>query len=165
MLLAAAPPPLPFVAKVVKIIDGDTIKVLVFGRTQEITVRTACIDAPESKQFGGKQSSTNLRTILPIDTVVQIIPTGENDRYNRSIGIVFNESVNVNLQQVLTGNAQVYPQYLSSCAQYAEALLNAETQAKQNLLGIWGNPAHCPPWEWRSNKCAVIPECKPADNL
>jgi endonuclease YncB( thermonuclease family) len=165
MLLAVAPPPLPFVAKVVKIIDGDTIKVLVFGTIQEITVRTACIDAPESNQFGGKQSAINLRTLLPVGTVVQVIPTGENDRYNRSIGIIFNGEVNINLQQVQTGNAQVYPQYLSSCGQYSEALLTAEAQAKQNLLGIWGNPAHCSPWEWRFNKCTVSPECKPADNL
>jgi micrococcal nuclease len=165
MLFPTEPPPLPFVAEVVKVIDGDTIKVLIPGSFQEITVRTACIDAPESKQFGGKQSGVNLRTLLPIGTVVQVILTGGNDRYGRSVGIIFNGEININLQQVLTGNAQVYPQYLSTCAQYAEALLNAEAQAKQNLLGIWGNPAHCPPWEWRLNKCAILPECKPADSL
>jgi endonuclease YncB( thermonuclease family) len=58
-------------ATVLSIGDGDTIRVLDQGR--RITVRLACIDAPEMAQApDGAQSRANLQTRLRIGTPVTL---------------------------------------------------------------------------------------------
>jgi len=52
-------------ATVVSVGDGDTIRVLTGKKT--VTVRLACIDAPEMKQSPwGQQSSARLKQLLPV---------------------------------------------------------------------------------------------------
>ncbi|MEG3882314.1 thermonuclease family protein [Microcoleus sp. herbarium7] len=173
MFLAATPQPPPFTATVVRVIDGDTIVVVIPGDLQNpndvaiaanlVTVRLACVDAPESRQPGGKESSAQLKSLLPLDTVVEIRPTGADDRYGRKIGFVFYGRANINLEQVATGQARFYSQYQSSCPDYANNFRKAEDKAKLNRVGLWVEPEPCAPWDWRSNRCAVLPDCKPVE--
>jgi micrococcal nuclease len=175
MFLTAALQPPTFTATVVRVIDGDTIVVAIPRDSQNpddvaiatnlVTIRLACVDAPESRQFGGKESITQLKSLLPLGTVVQVKPTGLDDRYGRKVGFVFDGQVNINLAQVAAGQARFYSQYQSSCPDYANNLREAEDKAKLNRVGLWIESEPCAPWDWRSNRCPVIPDCKPVDSV
>ena len=122
-------------ATVLSVGDGDTIKVK--GNRKNITVRLACIDAPERQQNPwGLQSSTRLKQLLPVGSKVSLKPI-ETDRYGRLVAEVYlgNRSINTNLVQ--EGRAVVYPQYLSGCSpKQKQSLMKAEASAKQRRLGF-----------------------------
>ena len=74
-----------FDAKVIKVIDGDTIWVKT--ENKHVKIRLSYIDAPELRQTFGVRSK-NYLTNLVLDKRVQI-DTYRKDRYNRIIGEVY----------------------------------------------------------------------------
>jgi endonuclease YncB( thermonuclease family) len=135
--------------------DGDTIRVLQAGKA--LTVRLACIDAPERAQAPyGQQARTYLQQRLPIGHEVSLnIKT--TDRYGRSVAEVFS-GVNINLALVEDGQAFAYRQYLRGCD--AKAYLEAEERASRARLGVWQVPGGITrPWYFRrGRRAAVIPD-------
>ena len=135
--------------------DGDTIRVLQAGKA--LTVRLACIDAPESAQAPyGQQARTYLQQRLPIGREVSLdIKT--TDRYGRSVAEVFS-GVNINLALVEDGMAFAYRQYLSGCD--AKAYLEAEDRASRSRIGVWQVKGGITrPWDFRrARRSAVIPD-------
>jgi len=100
-------------ATVLSVGDGDTITIT--NGAQKIRVRLACIDAPETSQTPyGMESRQALQKLLPIGTEVTV-HTKTSDRYGRTVGEVLKGSTNINQQQVASGNAFVYWQYISGC--------------------------------------------------
>ncbi|WP_438983942.1 thermonuclease family protein [Vulcanococcus sp.] len=99
-------------ATVLSIGDGDTIRVRQAGRV--VTVRLACIDAPETAQSPhGQQARSYLQQRLPIGRAVSLaIKT--TDRYGRSVAEVISDT-NINLAMVEDGQAFAYRQYLGGC--------------------------------------------------
>ena len=135
--------------------DGDTIRVLHVGKA--LTVRLACIDAPESAQAPyGQQARTYLQQRLPIGREVSLdIKT--SDRYGRSVAEVISE-ININLALVEDGKAFAYRQYLGGCD--AKAYLEAEERASRARLGVWQVKGGITrPWDFRrGRRSAVIPD-------
>ncbi len=119
-------------ATVISIGDGDTIRVRQAGKA--LTVRLACIDAPETAQSPyGQQARTYLQQRLPIGREVSLnIKT--TDRYGRSVAEIFS-GVNINLALVEDGQAFAYRQYLSGCNE--KEYLDAEHRASRRRFGIW----------------------------
>jgi len=136
-------------ATVLSIGDGDTIRVLSQGQ-QRITVRLACIDAPEMAQAPyGAQSRAYLQTRLRIGTPVTLLPQTV-DRYGRTVAEVIGE-VNFNLAMVEDGQAFAYRQYLSQCN--AREYLDAEFRASRSRYGVWAVPGGITrPWDFRRSK-------------
>ncbi|MEP0874210.1 thermonuclease family protein, partial [Trichocoleus desertorum AS-A10] len=87
--------------------DGDTLRVQVNGKP--VTVRLACIDAPEANQAGGKEAATRLSQFLPRNQGVQLRVV-EIDPYRRTVAEVFKNGQSVDLQMVHEGRAVVYRQ-------------------------------------------------------
>ena len=135
----------PASATVLSIGDGDTIRVL--QGQQRITVRLACIDAPEMAQAPyGAQSRAYLQTRLRIGAPVTLLPQTV-DRYGRTVAEVIGE-VNLNLAMVEDGQAFAYRQYLSQCN--AQEYLDAEFRASRSRYGVWRTPGGITrPWEFR----------------
>ena len=135
--------------------DGDTIRVLQAGKA--LTVRLACIDAPESAQAPyGQQARTYLQQRLPIGREVSLdIKT--TDRYGRSVAEVISD-ININLALVEDGQAFAYRQYLSGCD--AKEYLDAEYRASRRRYGIWQVEGGITrPWDFRrGRRSAVIPD-------
>ena len=142
-------------ATVLSIGDGDTIRVRQAGKA--LTVRLACIDAPETAQTPyGLKSRQYLQQRLPIGREVSLnIKT--TDRYGRSVAEVISES-NINLALVEDGQAFAYRQYLRGCD--AKAYLEAEERASRARLGVWQVPGGITrPWDFRrARRSAVIPD-------
>lgn len=135
-------------ATVLSIGDGDTIRVRQGGRS--LTVRLACIDAPETAQTPwGQQARQYLQRRLPIGQPVTL-EVKTVDRYGRTVAEV-RRSVNLNLAMVESGQAFAYRHYLGDCD--AKAYLNAEEQAQRQRLGVWHVPGGIMrPWEFRRRR-------------
>ena len=133
--------------------DGDTIRVRRGGRA--ITVRLACIDAPETAQSPyGRQARSTLQQRLPIGGEV-ILEVKSTDRYGRSVAEVISD-ININLAMVEDGQAFAYRQYLSGCN--AREYLDAEYRASRRRYGVWQVEGGITrPWDFRkSRRSAVI---------
>ncbi|WP_373529681.1 thermonuclease family protein [Nostoc sp.] len=86
-------------ATIVSVGDGDTIRVKTGNKT--VTIRLACIDAPEMKQNPwGQQSAARLKQLLPVGQAITLRAV-ETDKYKRLVAEIYvdNRSVNVNMVQ------------------------------------------------------------------
>jgi len=160
LLVLAALPPVAGSAQALKgevlsIGDGDTIRVRQGGRA--ITVRLACIDAPETAQSPyGRQARSYLQQHLPIGRQVTLA-VKTTDRYGRTVAEVISD-ININLAMVEDGQAFVYRQYLNGCD--AKEYLEAEFRASRRRYGVWQVEGGITrPWDFRRGRsAAVIPD-------
>jgi len=136
---------------VLSIGDGDTIRVRQGGRA--LTVRLACIDAPETAQSPwGQQARRTLQQRLPFGRPVTLkIKT--TDRYGRTVAEVVSD-ININLALVEDGQAFAYRQYLGGCD--AKAYLDAEFRASRRRLGVWQVEGGITrPWDFRRRRSST----------
>ena len=132
-------------ATVLSIGDGDTIRVT-GANGQKVTIRMACIDAPETAQGeSGTQATLVLKQLLGVGPV-EIRPQTV-DRYGRTVAEVYAGGRNVNLEMVRMGMAYAYRQYLSGCDK--NAYLGAEDQAERYRQGVWRWGNEVKPWDFR----------------
>jgi len=142
-------------ATVFSIGDGDTIRVRQAGKA--LTVRLACIDAPETAQGTyGQQARSYLQQRLPVGREVRL-EAKTTDRYGRSVAEVISD-ININLALVEDGQAFAYRQYLSGCD--AKEYLDAEYRASRRRFGVWQIEGGITrPWDFRrAHRSAVIPD-------
>ncbi len=142
-------------ATVVSIGDGDTIRVRQGARA--ITVRLACIDAPETAQRPyGQQARSYLQQRLPIGRPVTL-NVKTTDRYGRTVAEVVSD-ININLALVKDGQAFAYRQYLGGCD--AKEYMDAEYRASRRRYGVWQVPGGITrPWDFRrGRRSAAIPD-------
>ena len=129
--------------RVVAISDGDTLTLLTAAKEQ-VKVRLAEIDTPESKQPYGTRARQALSDMaFGKDARVEV---QDRDRYGRTVGRVFVGATDVNATLVQQGAAWVYRQYSRD-----PRLLALEAEAKAARRGLWALPEseRIPPWEWR----------------
>lgn len=134
---------------VLSIGDGDTLRLR--SSAGVVTVRLACIDAPESSQGPwGPTARRELQALLPIGQAVEL-KTKATDRYGRTVAEVFSGARNINQALVGSGAAFVYWQYISGCDRNTYSRL--ETEARLRRLGVWSTPGGITrPWDVRRNR-------------
>ena len=131
----------------VSVEDGDTIRV----RTQSqevLSIRLACIDAPESRQEYGDQSTERLKKLVSQGSLSIRVKT--SDRYGRTVAEVFSAKENLNLRMVKDGAAWAYRRYLKSCD--ASAYKAAEADSKKKRQGLWAGGVQIAPWDYRRSR-------------
>jgi endonuclease YncB( thermonuclease family) len=134
--------PLPLLtALVVAISDGDTLTVRPDGGEQ-MKVRIAEIDAPESRQPFGAASKRSLSDLC-FKVRAEIRPQ-KTDRYGRTVARVSCRGKDASAHQVRTGMAWVFDRYVTDSALY-----KLQDEARAAGRGLWSEPAPVPPWEWR----------------
>ncbi len=127
-------------ARVVQVIDGDTIEVGVDGRTYR--VRYIGVDAPEpgapNQLLGwmGRAASEANRAMVEGKTVYLEKDVSETDRYGRLLRYVFVGELFVNAELVRLGYAQVatYPPDVK----YQSLFLSMQQEARNAGRGLWG---------------------------
>ena len=129
--------------RVVKVYDGDTITLL-DKDMQQHRIRFYGIDAPEKSQSFGKRSQENLANMIA-GKMVNVDVQAE-DRYGRSVGIVYLDDVDINKRQVADGYAWAYMQY------GGEIYKNDELKAREKKLGMWTDPNIEMPSEYRKRQ-------------
>lgn len=129
--------------KVVRILDGDTIDILLANNTTR-RVRLNGIDAPETGQPCGKTAKDFLSDLVGVK-IVRVVVLDE-DRYGRAIGDVYTSDGRlVNLQLVTAGLAWHYIQHAADRDDYA----TAERDARLFERGLWADRRYVAPWDWR----------------
>lgn len=144
--------------------DGDTMSVTdTSGKS--ISVRFACVDAPEVPHTTKERKSRKLVDKNQFkwgekarQRVQQLVTQGgdrvrltvtDTDRYGRKISEVRLPDGTF-IQEVLVseGLAQVYRPYLKNCPS-AAIVEAAEASAKKRRVGVWRDPKYVSAWEWR----------------
>lgn len=149
LLTAETTSPSAKLHQVIKVIDGDTIKVDVDGKIE--TVRLVGIDTPETVdprrpvECMGMAASNFAKALLE-DRLVRLetdSTQGDRDRYGRLLRFVFlQDGTDVGKLLLLGGYAQE-SLYSSKPHKYRSAYVEAEQQARAQQLGLW-NSAICP---------------------
>lgn len=131
--------------------DGDTVHIR--DRDGHMhKVRLANIDAPEIKQAYGIASRDALKVRIegqPVDVNVVVI-----DQYQREVGQIMLNNVDINLWMVQQGHAWHY----STIAKKQQDRLafsryqNAQLMARQKQLGLWHNARAIAPWQFRQQQ-------------
>ncbi len=138
--------------QVIQVHDGDTLTAVAGDR--EINVRLVGIDAPELsliKHVPGQPFSMKAKEFLASLILNQSVAIKfySNDLEGTSLGEVFVDEVNINLEMLRAGLAEVYkgkPANGLDIANYRDA----EKNAKQNGKGIWElRDQYFSPWDWR----------------
>ncbi len=127
--------------EVVKIVDGDTVKLLMDGEVT--TVRLIGIDTPESvhptKEKNvpeGKLASEHTRELLENNEVYVEYDREPTDRYGRTLAYLYlDENTMVNALILSDGYAQVM--MIAPNNKYAEYFQELEDEAKSRNAGLW----------------------------
>jgi micrococcal nuclease len=147
---AVESPPIPadaFMARVDRVVDGDTFLATMAGATRPVRVRVIGVDTPETVKPGtpvrcyGPQASTFTKHLLPVGGVVRADhePGGDTDAFGRQLWDVWLPDGRF-LESVLTaaGTARAYP--YPPQTEYSDLLGRLADQAKQAGRGLWGSP-------------------------
>ncbi|MSQ13670.1 MAG: micrococcal nuclease [Dehalococcoidia bacterium] len=138
----ASPSPQRQTARVVEVVDGDTVKVEISG--QRYTVRYIGVDTPETvhptkgvQPFGPEASAANKKLVAG-KTVELEKDVSEIDRYGRLLRYVYVDGVMVNAWLVQNGFAQsaTYPPDV----RHQELFVRLQREAREAGRGLWGVP-------------------------
>ncbi len=128
--------------KVVAVKDGDTIDVLLNGKTQR--VRFAHIDCPEKNQPYGTKAR-QFTSLACFGQTVSLVHTRQYDRNKRLLAEVITATgKNLNKELVKAGLAWHFKKY-STDTTYA----NLETASRKAKNGLWKDLFPVAPWNWR----------------
>ncbi len=95
-----------FDAKVVKVVDGDTIRVEVPFRDFDFPIRISNLLAPEMNEKGGERSRERLRSLIEGRTVEVIVnPNNRVGKWGRLLGEVRERGFDIGTQMIEEGFA------------------------------------------------------------
>ena len=126
-------------ARVVRVVDGDTVKVRLHGVNKQ--VRMLGLDTPEMpNQCGAERATDMLTTKLPTGTrvlLVSDVTQPNKDRYGRLLRYLEKGSADTSVWQIGKGNAKVFVvgEKFSRFTEYRAA----QRSARQHDRGIWGS--------------------------
>jgi len=133
---------------VVRVVDGDTVRVLVDGQREDISVRLIGIDTPETvapgrpvECFGPEASEFAEQLLDGARVLLEFDPTqGETDRYDRTLAYVWVESPSGELTlfnlAAITGGFAEEVTYAADYAWQAE-FIAADRAAREAGVGRW----------------------------
>jgi micrococcal nuclease len=136
-------------ARVTRVVDGDTLKALVAGRTE--TVRVIGLDTPESVKPGtpiecfALSATAAAKSRLPVGTAIRLEsdPTqAKRDQYGRLLAHVWLADGTLYAEQMIRGGFGIHYIYAGVPSIYARRLASAEDEARAALRGLW-SPSTC----------------------
>ena len=131
--------------KVMRVKDGDTVVVSPAEGGEFFVCRLYGIDAPESKQAYGEESTKALKQLI-LGQQVQVRTKGR-DQYGRKICFIRKGDLDVNVEMVRQGHAWAFRKYLTGA--YTPTYIAAEDEAKEKRRGLWQQANPTPPWDYR----------------
>ncbi len=123
-------------ANVSRVIDGDTIEVVIGNKKYK--VRYIGIDTPEATteiEYFGKEATAKNKELVEGKNVILVKDVSEVDKYDRLLRYVYVGDVFVNYELVKEGYAyaSTYPPDVSC----ADTFLIAQQYARENNKGLW----------------------------
>lgn len=125
------------VALVTRVIDGDTIIVLLNGKEEK--VRLIGIDTPERGRPYFYEATKKTAELVLGKKVKLVKDVSERDRYGRLLRYVYVGNLFVNAELVRQGFAMVYT--YPPDVKFSEYFLKLQQEARKAKQGLWGEPA------------------------
>lgn len=125
---------------VTHVIDGDTYQILRNG--QKTTIRIMNADAPELKQFFGRQAKDSIAALLHGRLIEATF--FKTDLYGRTLTCIKLKGKRLDSLIIAKGWAYYYYKYSKE-----SELGILEAEARQSHLGVWECSNNVPPWIWR----------------
>lgn len=130
--------------QVTSVHDGDSMRVRCPGFKKTLRIRLEQIDAPETDQAYGIRARDHLRSLCKRGGPATIYNKG-TDTYNRILGRVYCQGVDVNAAMVAEGLAWFYEYYGDD-----PALERLHQQAQAEKKGLWAAKKQPQaPWDFR----------------
>ena len=126
-----------FEARIVSIVDGDTVDAVPLGSKGTIRIRLHGIDAPERGEPFSSAATKSTRVLLFDQRVT--IEGRDVDRYGRLVARVSVRGDDASTALLTAGLACHYVKYSSDVT-----LANAEAEARRHGRGFWGRGADKP---------------------
>jgi len=136
-------------ASVSRVVDGDTLKARIAGRTE--TVRVIGLDTPESVKPGtpvecyALRASAEAERLLPVGAAIHLEadPTqATRDQYGRLLAHVWLADGTLYAERMIRGGFGIHYIYGGVPSIHARPLAAAEDAARAALSGLW-SPATC----------------------
>lgn len=124
-------------AKVVRVIDGDTLRVTIEGETKPVTVRIIGFDAPERDQPFSETATKFLRALLEGREVILESDVQATDRYGRRLYHVWLAPTLASELVLLCGLGTQMT--IPPNVRHAEWLSRAQRLGREIGLGIWAS--------------------------
>lgn len=140
-----AGPAQPGDGAVVRVVDGDTVRIRLAGAEDDESIRLIGIDTPETHGRGGlrecfgREATERLKKMLPQGTAVRVVRDVEaRDRYGRLLAYVYRQRDGrfVNLAMAEEGFAA--PLTVPPNVAHSEEFVAAAAEARRRNLGLWG---------------------------
>ena len=141
-------------AKVIVVIDGDTLVVL--HNNAKVKIRLANIDAPEKDQPFGMDARQAMVGMVYKKQVQ--IDSKTVDKYGRTVALVSVDGLNVNEDMVKRGMAWEYSYY-----KLGRVYMALQSEAQQARRGLWSERSPIAPWVWRRTH-PPVKSYKPKEN-
>lgn len=126
-----------FAGEVTRVLSGQTVEVLLTGKSEVIKVRIAGIDAPDWRQSPWGEAAKEKLTELVMGKTVKVETENlESDRYNRIQGHLWQEQTLISQELVKSGCVLTNERYPHS---YSKLLMESQEYARLMGYGIW-NP-------------------------
>jgi len=132
--------------RVTRIIDGDSLELLVAGE-EPLSFRLNQTAAPEKSQpYGDRATKALAALILGKRVRVEVVAL---DRYGRTVGEIYIGDTHVNAEMVRRGHAWAYTRYVETLA-----IVELEDEARKHERGLWQLPLaeRDAPWVWRHRR-------------
>jgi endonuclease YncB( thermonuclease family) len=134
-------------ATVVRVVDGDTIRVNLDGK--EVTIRMIGLDTPETKDprkpvqcFGQEASNRAVQLLNGATVYLEVDPTqGTYDAYQRLLSYVWLSDGRL-FNQLMIDEGYAFEYTYNKPYKYQSAFKNAERTAREQQRGLWA-PATC----------------------
>jgi len=97
-----------FRAEVVRVVDGDTIRVKCDFRDFDFPIRLAMIDAPEMDEVGGLESQKWLSEKILGEDVDVVLTKKRVEKWGRLLAHIINMGMNIGDESVRAGFAKVW---------------------------------------------------------
>lgn len=121
---------------VTKVVDGDTVDVIIDGKTERL--RFSGINTPETDECYYQEAKDELaKLILNKEVYIQQDKT-DRGNYGRLLRYVYVDDLLVNQHLVENGFAKCYHKYKDDTSKY-ELLARSEFEAIRLNKGLWGS--------------------------
>ncbi len=130
--------------KVLRVVDGDTIHVLL--NNKDVTIRMIGIDTPETVdprkpvQCFGKEASSHARQLLDGTTVYleQDTSQGDYDKYNRLLSYIWMSDGRL-FNQVMIAEGYAFEYTYNLPYNYQTQFKSAQRNAQNQQIGLWSS--------------------------
>ena len=142
-----------FRARIVSVVDGDTVDAIPAGETRPIRIRLEGVDTPERGEPFSDAARRFTRVML-FDRIATL-EGRDVDRYGRLVARIGANGKDSSLELVRAGLGCHYTQYSADAA-----LASAQIQARREGRGFWAASAGKPVSS--CGRCPRAPRCAPA---